>query len=234
MTTDSLFIFLLFFFVKYFENHSREDFIYDLACCVYAKLLSIGGCYMNRQFFEMVEANPIIAAVKDSEGLERCCSLEDIKVVFILFGDICTISGIVKRIKEAGKTAVVHIDLIGGLNAKEIAVDFIRDHTQADGIISTKPTLIRRAKELSMYTVLRYFLIDSMALENIRQQQYGVRPDFLEVLPGVMPRIIGKICQSSKVPIIAGGLISDKESALAALSAGAVAVSTTNTDVWVM
>lgn len=189
---------------------------------------------MNRQFFEMVEANPIIAAVKDPEGLERCCGLEDIKVVFILFGDICTISGIVKQIKDAGKTAVVHIDLIGGLNAKEIAVDFIRDHTQADGIISTKPTLIRRAKELSMYTVLRYFLIDSMALENIRQQQYGVWPDFIEVLPGVMPRIIGKICQSSKVPIIAGGLISDKESAMAALSAGAVAVSTTNADVWVM
>lgn len=46
---------------------------------------------MNRHFFEMVEANPIIAAVKDMEGLERCCDLEDIKVVFILFGDICTI-----------------------------------------------------------------------------------------------------------------------------------------------
>ena len=38
---------------------------------------------MNRQFFEMVEANPIIAAVKDMEGLERCCDLEYIKVVFI-------------------------------------------------------------------------------------------------------------------------------------------------------
>ena len=45
----------------------------------------------------------------------------------------------------------------------------------ADGIITTKPALVRRARELGMFTVLRYFLIDSMALENIRSQQAGVR-----------------------------------------------------------
>ena len=35
-------------------------------------------------------------------------------------------------------------------------------------------------------------------------------------------------------PIIAGGLISDKESVMAALSAGAIAVSSTNHGVWEM
>ena len=35
-------------------------------------------------------------------------------------------------------------------------------------------------------------------------------------------------------PIIAGGLISDKESVMAALSAGAIAVSSTNHEVWKM
>ena len=37
-----------------------------------------------------------------------------------------------------------------------------------------------------------------------------------------------------KTPIIAGGLISDKESVMAALSAGAIAVSSTNHEVWKM
>ena len=40
-----------------------------------------------------------------------------------------------------------------------------------------------------MFTVMRYFLIDSMALENIRSTQNGVRPDVIEVLPGLMPEI---------------------------------------------
>ena len=87
---------------------------------------------------------------------------------------------------------------------------------------------------MSMYTVLRVFLLDSMAFENIRQQQHMVRPDFIEVLPGVMPRVIKRICGSVKTPIIAGGLITDKEDVMAALSAGAIAVSSTNHQVWKM
>lgn len=46
---------------------------------------------MGRFFYEAVEENPIIAAVKNMDDLKICCSLEDIRVVFILFGDVCSI-----------------------------------------------------------------------------------------------------------------------------------------------
>ena len=187
---------------------------------------------MDQKIYDMLESNPVIAAVKDTDGLEECVGLEDIKVVFILFGDICSIPGIVQKVRDAGKIAVVHVDLINGLGSREIAVDFIRENTQADGIISTKPALIRRGNELGLFTVHRYFLIDSMALENIKSPQPGIRPDVIEVLPGLMPDVIRKICQNFRIPVIAGGLISDKKSVMAALSAGAVCVSSTNRDVW--
>ena len=189
---------------------------------------------MDSRYYNAIEGNPVIAAVKDQEGLEKCCGLEDIQVVFILFGDICSIGEIVSRVRKSGKLAMVHLDLVTGLSSKEIAVDYIKDNTGADGIITTKPQLIKRGRELSMCTILRYFLIDSMALENIRYQQRTVKPDFIEVLPGLMPQIIDKISRLSRIPIIAGGLITDKESVLGALAAGAIAVSTTNQDVWRM
>ena len=144
---------------------------------------------MDQKIYDMLESNPVIAAVKDTDGLEECVGLEDIKVVFILFGDICSIPGIVQKVRDAGKIAVVHVDLINGLGSREIAVDFIRENTQADGIISTKPALIRRGNELGLFTVHRYFLIDSMALENIKSPQPGIRPDVIEVLPGLMPKV---------------------------------------------
>ena len=72
-----------------------------------------------------------------------------------------------RKVREKGKIAMVHIDLISGLGSKEIAVDFIKKHTEANGIISTKPLLVKRAKELGLYTILRFFIIDSMAFENI-------------------------------------------------------------------
>ena len=174
---------------------------------------------------------PIIAAIKDDEGLSRCMDCE-CSVVFVLFGTVCSIGEIVQRIKSAGKTAVVHIDLIAGLSAKEVAVDFIKGQTQADGIISTRPALIRRAKELSLIAIQRLFLLDSLALESITRQLEQSSPDFIEILPGVMPKVIARLCAYIKTPVIAGGLISDKEDVMAALRGGAVAVSTTNHDVW--
>ena len=124
---------------------------------------------VKHYFYQALEENPIIAAIKNMDDLELCCSLEEIRVVFVLFGDICTIRTIVKRLKDAGKIAIVHVDLIVGLSSKEIVVDFIKMSTEADGIISTKVPLIRRGNELNFITVQRCFLLDSMAYENLRQ-----------------------------------------------------------------
>lgn len=189
---------------------------------------------MEQVFFDLMEANPVIAAVKDDQGIKACCACEDIRIVFILYGDICSIGRIVEHVKAAGKMAMVHVDLIGGLSSKEVAVDFIRQATAADGIISTKPALIKRGKELQLYTTLRVFLLDSMAFENIQKQMSVARPDMIEILPGLMPKIIHRICRLVKVPVIAGGLISEKEDVVAALAAGAISVSSTNPQVWEM
>lgn len=34
---------------------------------------------------------------------------------------------------------MVHVDLIGGLSPREIAVEYLKNNTDADGIITTKP-----------------------------------------------------------------------------------------------
>ena len=101
---------------------------------------------MNKLLMEQFEDCPVVAAVKDEEGLTACIDSE-IRIVFVLYGDICSIAGIVRRLKNAGKTVIVHLDLISGLSGKEIAVTFIHNTTAADGIISTKPALIRQARE---------------------------------------------------------------------------------------
>ena len=189
----------------------------------------------NREFINKIESNPIIAAVKDENGLEVALT-EDIEIIFVLYGDICSIPTIVDKIKKAGKVAMVHVDLITGLNnSKDVCLDFIKNNTKADGIITTKSNLIQHARELELNTVLRYFILDSLALQNIEKQARspGIKPDIIEFLPGiVLPKMIKRINKVSRVPIIAGGLIADKEDVMNALDAGALAISTTNHDVW--
>ena len=189
---------------------------------------------MDIRFYDEIESNPVIAAVKDMDSLHKAVKIDSVRIIFILFGNICNIQNVVDIIKENDKIAMVHVDLINGLSAKDISVDFIKENTKADGIITTKPSLIKRAKELSLYTVLRFFIIDSMAMENVFKSQNSVQPDLIEILPGVMPKIINKISKKIKCPVIAGGLICDKEDIMDALSAGAICVSSTNQDTWDM
>jgi len=186
---------------------------------------------MRKDFLTKLNEMPIVASVKDETGLNEVLDSE-CGVVFIIFGDLCSIGRIVSKVKEFDKIAIVHIDLIEGLSSRDIAVKFIKENTSADGIISTRPGIIKAAKEMNLIAIQRFFLIDSIALENFNKQIGHEYADAIEILPAVMPKIIKKIVSSSSVPVIVGGLISDKEDVMLALQSGAVAVSSTNPKIW--
>ena len=180
---------------------------------------------MNQIFYDAVGNNPIIAAVKNMEDIEVSCTIEEIQVIFILFGDVCSIDRIVKRVKDAGKVAMVHVDLISGLSPKEISVEYLKEHTEADGIISTKPSLIKKAKELGMYTVLRselfpkkyfpiFFVEDGSSI--FRSFQISLIPltfvvpsgiiicskSLSNIPPGVTVRNFGNVIEPKLAPLI--------------------------------
>lgn len=186
---------------------------------------------MTGSILSAIEQSPIIAAVKNDQGLERVLS-RDNRVVFLLYGDLCSLPGTVERLHQAGKLVIVHTDLITGLAAKEVAVDYVAAVARADGIISTRPALIRRGRELGLFTILRFFVFDSLSLENVRPAAAGAQPDMVEILPGIMPKIIARIAAAIRIPLICGGLIMDKSDVMEALSAGALAVSSTSEAVW--
>ncbi len=189
---------------------------------------------MNRErLLDLLAEGPVIAAVKDER--ELAAALEsDVAVIFLLYGDILTLSDTVSQVRCAGKAVFVHLDLVEGLSSREIAVDFVARNTQADGVISTKAALTKRARELKLLSIQRFFLLDSMALQNIERQYAQNASDLVEVLPGLMPKMIRRVAEITAKPVIAGGLISDKEDVTGALGAGAVAVSTTCPAVWAM
>ena len=58
------------------------------------------------------------------------------------------------------------------------------------------------------------------------------KPDCIEILPGIMPKIIARIVRAQRIPVIAGGMIDDKEDVMQALKAGAMAISTTKQELW--
>lgn len=141
----------------------------------------------KKEFLEALRDSPVIAAVKNPEGLQNCLT-SDCSIAFVLYGDMLNIAGIVAQLKEAGKLAFVHIDLVDGLTSQDVVVDFIAKNTCADGIISTKHSLVRHAKGCGLLTVQRFFVLDSMALFNIGRQLATAEADAVEILPASCPR----------------------------------------------
>lgn len=187
---------------------------------------------MTKDFFlEATEISPVIPAVNSEERLETALRTES-PLIYVLYGDICNITDIVARIKEAGKKAIVHVDLIGGLATKEIALDFMDKYVHPDGIISMKSNLISHANELGFLTIQRFYIMDVLTYRNVEKHIRLAGPDVVEFMPAGLTKAMGYLMEDVDKPIVASGLVLDKQDIMEALKIGAVAVSTTNKDLW--
>lgn len=181
----------------------------------------------------VLSRHPVIASVKDDDGL-RAVLKAPCPVVFVLYGSVMSVGGIVKTLKAAGKTVFVDVDLLDGFSSKPVVVDFLKSSTQSDGILSSKAAIVRAAKTAGLMAIHRLFLVDSFSYNNVPKQVGLSGADAIEILPGCMPRVISWLREDVDLPLIAGGLVCDKEDVIGALGAGAVAVASSNRGVWLM
>ena len=186
---------------------------------------------MKENFTEKLKTNPVIAAVKDTEKLEDALNSE-CEVVFLLCGNIFNLKSIVEKAKKKGKIIFIHVDLIDGFSRDATALSYIYEEIRPDGIISTKNSQLKTAKQLGLLTVQRLFIIDSLSIDTTVKASVSINPDAIEIMPGIMPRITRKLSSQLDVPVIAGGLISEKDDIKNALESGAKGVSTSDTSLW--
>jgi len=189
------------------------------------------GIIMN-EFRDILEENPIVAAVKDEKDLQVALK-SDLRVIFVLFGNILNMKSISDMISSNEKIGIIHVDLVEGLSSNEYAVKFLKENTSFKGIISTKPQLLRSAKKLGFIVIQRFFMIDSLSKENMKKHLVK-ECDAVEILPGLLFKIIKEISTTLDKPLIAGGLISDKADVVETLKSGATCISTTKKDIWYM
>ncbi|MGL5693098.1 MAG: glycerol-3-phosphate responsive antiterminator [Peptostreptococcaceae bacterium] len=181
---------------------------------------------------DILEVNPIIGAIKSDECIQKVIN-SDCEIVFLLNGDIMTLKEKVELLHKHDKKVFVHIDMISGISSNPIIIDYLKKESMIDGIITTKTNIVKRAVELKIDVVQRFFFIDSMSLENAIESLKKVKPQAIEIMPGILPKVIKRINKEfNNIPIICGGLIDEKEEIIKVLSCGAMAVSTTKYEIW--
>lgn len=188
------------------------------------------GVEMNIK--ELLEENPVIAAVKNEEQLDGAIN-SSAQIIFVLFGDVMNIKKISEIIAVKNKIGIIHIDLVEGLTNKEVVIKYVKEETNFDGIISTKPQVVKLAKKYDLVGVQRVFIFDTLSLNTVKNHMIS-ECDAIEVLPGIIPKVLGIISKYSNKPVVAGGLIETKEEVMQALSSGATCISTTKKEIWEM
>jgi glycerol uptake operon antiterminator len=182
---------------------------------------------------ELLVENPVVAAIRNDNDLIRVKESRAL-IVFVLYGSIVDIKDICDQLKQSNKVVFVHLDMLEGLKADAKGIQYIKEQVQPYGIITTKSSNIKYAKNAGLVTIQRVFIIDSLSLETGIKNILSVSPDAVEVMPGIASKIINSLEKRVHLPIIAGGLIQTKKDVMDSVIAGAMAVSTTCYDIWDM
>lgn len=187
-----------------------------------------GGKLPMSKIIACLEGNPVIAAVGDDKWQKALESPAE--VIFYMSASLRTIRERVRQAHEKEKYVMVHIDLAEGIGKDRVGIGFLAD-CGVDGILSTKAQMIRMAKEKGLFAIQRFFVMDSSAVDSIQDMYLNTHPHLIEIMPGVVPKVIRQLTQK-KMPVIAGGLVETKSEVTDALGAGATAVSTGKPELW--
>lgn len=182
------------------------------------------------ELYDCLADCPVIAAVQESRLDDALAS--PVGFIFLLGCNILSLKSCIERAHTAGKRIFVHIDLSEGIGKDRAGTQFVHE-CGADGIISTKASIIRFAREFGLVTVQRFFALDSQGVNSIKEMIESSKPDLIEIMPGVASKVIRQF-SGKGTPVIAGGLIESKGELTEALASGAEAVSSGMEALWYM
>ncbi|MFT8312607.1 MAG: glycerol-3-phosphate responsive antiterminator [Sporolactobacillus sp.] len=184
-------------------------------------------------FFERLHKFKKIASVKHPKHIDKVLTMSDrISAVFLLTGNITSVKKYVDLLRTEHIPVFIHIEKIGGISLDNEGLDFIANYVRPIGIVSTKPKLLVKAKKRELMAIQRVFMIDSDVYDYVLNSIDQYHPDLIEIMPSRLPHIIQSLSEQIKIPLITGGLLSEKAHAVEAINCGAIGVSTSSMDVW--
>ncbi len=177
----------------------------------------------------MEKAN-IIAAVRNQAELELALKSKAQKV-FMLSTNIDVVGEQISLAHQFGKELFVHVDLADGIGKDVYGIRFLKK-LGVDGVISTRTNVIKYARQEGLFTVQRFFIVDSHSIDTTVDSLSSSKADMIEIMPGTVTKVIEKLKNLLSTPIVAGGLIETEQEIALAIESGATAVSTGKAKLW--
>lgn len=135
--------------------------------------------------------------------------------------------------KKHNKKVLVNTELLGGFLPDKTGLKLLKNMYYVDGIISSNAQVINMSKSVGLFTVERFFLLDSVAFNNVLKTLTKSSADVVELLPSLVAYDYHKtIVDACKKPILVGGFINSRERVKLAENLKFSGVTTSSQNAW--
>ena len=181
-----------------------------------------------------LEQSRIIPSLRTADNLPAACASPS-KIIFLLFGTPLLIGDLISQLRDAGKLAIVNMDLLSGFARDAAAIEFLAK-SGAAGIISTHQDTLRTGRSHGLLAFQRTFALDSIAVSNSVRSLEHFLPDVIELLPAIAAPFILPMLRTArpKLPVIGCGLVRSLNQVDELVKQGITSVSVSDPSLWIL
>ena len=162
----------------------------------------------------------VIPSIRRLGDLERALKSER-QTILLTGADIASLPLLAQKVHDAGKRVLINMELLGGFGRDEVGIKLLKHYFKVDGVMSTDRMRLGMARNIGLYTIQRFLISDSKALDTTLRILKSTRAQAAEILPAkVAVDVLPELRKVTAIPLWAGGFIQTPEGIEAVERAG--------------
>ena len=143
------------------------------------------------------------------------------QTILLTGADIANLPLLAEKVHRAGKKVLINMELLGGFGRDEVGIKLLKHYFKVDGVMSTDRMRLGMARNIGLYTIQRFLISDSKALDTTLRILKSTRAQAAEILPAkVAVDVLPELRKVTAIPLWAGGFIQTPEEIEAVERAG--------------
>lgn len=173
---------------------------------------------------------PVIASVVGTQPLRQFLTAPARGCILASFA-VGQLPQVVPALGRAGKLVFVNVDSSPGLAQDRGALEFIKN-MGAQGVVSTRLSLIEKGRPLGLLTMMKVFVTDRSNLRRSTDAISRGAPDLVEIMPAPIVGRMTAQAQRAMSPSVAAGFVESAADVALALALGSAAAATSDPRLW--
>ncbi|MCQ9385462.1 glycerol-3-phosphate responsive antiterminator [Brevibacterium moorei] len=179
---------------------------------------------------QILHDNPVIGTLFGEAGLEEFCAAPT-RFSFVANLPLSRLDHVFSRLAEAPTLPLLNVDSVAGLTANADGLDYLKG-VGVPGVVSTHSQTVARAAGMGMLAVQKVFVTDRSNLKRAAATVKASHAHFVQLMPWPVVPFVDRDFLEQLGPFIVAGFVRTEDDIRRAFDLGALAVSTSQSELW--